>query len=401
MPEPQDEVPSRSAADKERSRQQSRAVSGKEAARGVQGKPGQGKPGQGKPGQGKPGQGQPGQGKGFSSGGSAQAQKGPAQRGPAQKGPAQRGPAKAPGGRPPGQRPARAGARPMSSGPRRSPTALLTWGLVGLVLIIVLVLVVVKITGSNTSAGPAPKPQPLTAKIAREVTSVPASVYNTVGVTSSASQVNVPKVLSGQPALTLGGKPGVFYMGGEFCPYCAAERWALITSLSRFGKFSGLETMESASGDIYPNTQTFTLSKASYTSPYVTFQFREYYSNQKNSAGSYTVLQPLDKAQAALVKKYDGGGSATTSSGGSIPFVDFGNKVVVAGASYSPSILQTLSRSQIAGALNDAGDPVTQAIIGASNYLSASVCATDGQQPGSVCKSKAVVVAAKAMKLTS
>jgi len=350
-------------------------VSGKEAARGVQGKPGQGKPGQGKP---------------PTSGGAAQAQKGPAQKGPA----------RASGGRSPGQRPARPGARPAPSGPRRSPTVLLTWGLVGLVLIVVIVLVVVKVTGSSTSAGPAPKPQPVTAKIAQEVTSVPASVYNTVGVTSSASQITPPTVLSGQPALTLDGKPGVFYMGGEFCPYCAAERWALITSLSRFGTFSGLETMQSASDDIYPNTQTFTLAKATYTSRYVTFQFREYYSNQKNSAGSYIVLQPLDKTQSALVKKYDGGGGSSTSSGGSIPFVDFGNKAVVIGSSYTPSILQTLSRSQIAGSLNDSGDPVTQAIIGASNYLSASTCATDGQQPASVCKSKGVVEAAKAMKLT-
>jgi hypothetical protein len=353
-------------------------VSAKEAAKGVQGKPGQGKPGQGKPAQGKPAQGKP------------------QQAGRADSGP--KGQAGRSGSRPSGQRPARAGNRPVPAGPRRSPTALLTWGLVGVVLIVVIVLVAVKLTGSSATTGPAPKPQPVTAKIISEVTGVPASVYNTVGITSSASPLNSPKVLTGQPPLTLDGKPGVFYMGGEFCPYCAAERWAIITSLSRFGKFSGLETMQSASDDVYPNTQTFTLANATYSSPYLSFQFREYYSNQKNSAGSYIVLQPLNSQQSALVKKYDGGGS--TTSGGSIPFVDLGNKAVVVGSTYTPSILAGLSRSQIAGSLSDASDPVTQAIIGASNYLSASVCATDGHKPSSVCTSKGVVAAAKAMKLT-
>ncbi|MDA8359886.1 MAG: DUF929 family protein [Actinomycetota bacterium] len=379
MPDPNEPIKPRSAGDKERSRQQSRPVSGKEAAKGVQGKPGQGKAGQGK----------------------ASASQGSAQAGKAQ--PPGRGgsgasrPAAAKTG---GQRPPRSGSRPVPSGPRRSPTALLTWGLVGLVLVIVIVLVVVKVTSSSTGTGAVYKAQPVTATIANEVTAVPSSVYNTVGVTSSATPVTPPTLKSGQAALTLDGKPGVFYMGGEFCPYCAAERWGIITSLSRFGKFTGLETMQSASDDVYPNTATFTLAHATYTSPYITFQFREYYSNQTNSAGTYIVLQKLDTQQESLVSKYDGGGSST-SSGGSIPFVDIGNKAIVTGASYSPEILQSLARSQIAGALSDPSDPVTQAIIATSNYISASICSIDGGKPGSVCASKGVQAAAKAMKLTT
>ncbi len=34
----------------------------------------------------------------------------------------------------------------------------------------------------------------------------------------------------GQPALTSGGKPQIVYMGAEYCPYCAAERWAMVVA---------------------------------------------------------------------------------------------------------------------------------------------------------------------------
>ncbi len=34
------------------------------------------------------------------------------------------------------------------------------------------------------------------------------------------------------------GKPEVLFVGAEFCPFCAAERWPLIVALSRFGHFS-------------------------------------------------------------------------------------------------------------------------------------------------------------------
>lgn len=54
------------------------------------------------------------------------------------------------------------------------------------------------------------------------------------------------------------GKPAVIFVGAEWCPYCAVERWSLIIALLRFGNFSNLEYMLSSSTDIYPNTPTFT-----------------------------------------------------------------------------------------------------------------------------------------------
>jgi hypothetical protein len=361
----------RTQADKDRSRSQSRSVSGKEASKGSGGRPGQGpKAGSRGPG--------PKSGNGGAGGGRGKAPRG-------------------------GQRPPRSGT-PGSPPPRRSPTVLLTWGLVALVLIVVIVLVVVKLTGTSSNSSTAFVSGPVPASIEQQVTKIPASVYDTVGVSSPTVAVTPPHQIKGQKPLTFDGKPGVFYMGGEYCPFCAAERWAMAASFSRFGTLSGLQTMESSSSDVYPSTQTFTFAQTHYTSPYIALRTRELYSNQENAAGTgYVILQPLTKTDSKLVTTYDtskytGG---TTTKSGSIPFIDIGNKFVVSGSSYSPAILQGLSRAQIAGDLSTANNPVTRSIIATSNYLSASICDTNGHAPASVCTSKGVKAAAKSMGLSS
>jgi thiol-disulfide isomerase/thioredoxin len=45
------------------------------------------------------------------------------------------------------------------------------------------------------------------------------------------------------------GKPLVFFMGAEYCPYCAAERWAIVRALQEFGQWSGLKQTISAARD--------------------------------------------------------------------------------------------------------------------------------------------------------
>ncbi len=53
------------------------------------------------------------------------------------------------------------------------------------------------------------------------------------------------------------GKPEVLYIGA-YCPFCAAERWAAIVALSRFGTFSVLRTVHSSSTDVDASTPAFT-----------------------------------------------------------------------------------------------------------------------------------------------
>ena len=58
------------------------------------------------------------------------------------------------------------------------------------------------------------------------------------------------------------GKPELLYMGGEYCPFCAAERWAIAAAVSRFGTLSGLHFIHSSPTDVYPSTPTLSFYKS-------------------------------------------------------------------------------------------------------------------------------------------
>ena len=135
-------------------------------------------------------------------------------------------------------------------------------------------------------------------------------------------------------------------MGAEYCPYCAAERWAMIVALSRFGTFSGLTTIHSASStapahaEPYPNTPTWTFHGSTYTSKYLTFTPVEMQTNiPDKSTGNYTILETPTAAQQALLTKYDAPPYVSSADAGAIPFIYFGSKYMIAGASYNPTVL--------------------------------------------------------------
>src|ERR1700733_405891 len=127
--------------------------------------------------------------------------------------------------------------------------------------------------------------QPVSSEILSQVTGVSAGTLESVG--KGASSVESPSATTNSSALVASGKPEVLYVGAEFCPFCATERWALIVALSEFGNFSGIEYMLSSASDYSPNTSTFTFVNATYTSDYVTFVSVE----SENRTGG--TLQPL------------------------------------------------------------------------------------------------------------
>jgi hypothetical protein len=392
--------PQRSAADKERSRQMSRSVSGKDAARstgGGGGRTGQAQGGRGPARGGRTQQARDGQGRNQQAGrgGQGRNQAKGGRTGPGGSG----GVRNARAGQRPGQRGGRPQRRPVAR-QGRSRTNLYIWGSIALVVVIVGIFVGVSLSSST----PTPiiyKAKPVPAKVLSEVTHVPASVYNSVG-TGITGAIAAPRAVTGQPALKYTGKPGIFGLFGQFCPYCAAERWAIITSFSRFGTFSGLRTMQSSPVDIYSKTQTFTFEKATYTSPYISAKLVEYFGQDYNSKGAHRVIGKITKAQERLIVKYDHSATTTSQTGSlSIPFMDIGNQFIAEGVSYSPGPLATLTRTTIAAGLSNPNSTVTKLIIGTSNYLSASICHIDGGKPGSVCTSAGVKAAAKAMNLSS
>ena len=106
------------------------------------------------------------------------------------------------------------------------PAGLFTWIAVGLVVVVVAALVIIKVATGSSSTG-ATAYQATSATVVSEVSKVPASVFNTVGVKSPAVPISPPIPVKGQPALTgssgTATLPEVFYLGAEYCPFCAPE----------------------------------------------------------------------------------------------------------------------------------------------------------------------------------
>jgi hypothetical protein len=268
---------------------------------------------------------------------------------------------------------------------QRRKRLLLAGGAIAVVVAVVLTLVLLQggngSPGSSASASPGPTGAELSS-VVDKVTSVPAATLDKVGAGSASS---LPSSISGS-ALASGGKPEVLYVGAEYCPYCAAERWAMIVALSRFGTFTGLTTVRSSAADgagnpePFPNTPTWTFAHSSYTSKYLTFTPVEEYTNLPDkSTGNYTPLQSLTTEQQALLAKYD------SAYQGSIPFLDFGNKYLSVGASYDPGVLSGLTWSQIASDLHAPNSPVGKAVLGAANYLTAAICGLTKDTPATAC----------------
>ncbi|HVA70314.1 MAG TPA: DUF929 family protein [Acidimicrobiales bacterium] len=300
--------------------------------------------------------------------------------------------------------------RPPTKAPAKGgrPAGLFTWLAIGLVIIVVGALVIIKVaSGGNAGGGPTSF-QPADPTTVRELTNVPTSVFNTVGVSSPVAPVTAPLALKGQPELkttNASGKslPEVFYIGGEYCPFCAAQRWPTIIALSRFGTWAGLGNMSSYSGDQYPNTPTFTFVRATYKSKYVAFVGVEAYADYLNAAGTnYATLQTPTAAENAILTKYDTPKyikGLSSSQGNPIPFITYANKFLVSGASYLPTMLAGFTRNQIAAGLSNATSPVTEAIITSANDQTAAICSLTKDQPSNVCTSAGVKLADVAMGL--
>lgn len=305
-----------------------------------------------------------------------------------------------------------AAKRPPARTPAKSsngrPAGLFTWLAIGLVVVVVATLVLVKVLGGSTAAPGKGTFSPTDATTLAQLQGVPMSVFNTVGVTSPVVQVTAPIAVKGQPPLTARSTSGttvpeVFYLGAEYCPYCAAQRWSTIIALGRFGTWTGLGNMASYAHDTYPNTPTFTFVRSVYTSKYVAFKSIEEYTNYLNAAGTnYQLLQTPTTAEMKLVKKYDTPKyipGLTKADGNPIPFLSFDNKFLDSGSSFSPDTLTNLTRSSIATGLTDATSPVTDAIIASANYQTAAICSLTNNLPSNVCTSSGVMAAKKKMSL--
>lgn len=202
---------------------------------------------------------------------------------------------------------------------------------------------------------------------------VPASFLSTLSTIANnntlASSVGTQAYLGLKPSsyiqkvslssLTNNGKPELLYIGADYCPYCAATRWALSIALMRFGTLTNLKYMASSATDVFPNTPTFSYVGYNYTSNYISFVAVETQDRLGNP------LQNLTANQTSIASKYGSGG---------IPFIDVGNIYAESGSIASPGVLDGNSWTGISSQLTNPNSTIAQDEIGAANIYTAEIC---------------------------
>jgi hypothetical protein len=253
-----------------------------------------------------------------------------------------------------------------------------TYGIVAiaLVVVIVAVLVIVKVAGGGSGSGAVdqaspPAGTPIPAATLARLQSVPIS---TLVAAPTSGIVTSPQTVNGSP-LVADGKPEILFIGAEFCPHCAAERWPLYVALSKFGTFNpqpGRIHSANEDGDV----PTLTFYGTTYTSPYFTFTPVEVYTNKPQGDG-YVPLQTPTKAQLTLWEN---------TNGGSFPFVDFGGKKVLPSAQYLFTPLQNLPFSTVAAQVGNNSTTIGAEIDASAAQLITTICGSlSNQKPAAVC----------------
>ena len=246
---------------------------------------------------------------------------------------------------------------------------------ISLVVVIVAVLVLVKVTGGGSGgAVDVPSPPagtPIPAATLTKLASVPVSTLNAA---PTDGLLNAPQPTNGT-ALIANGKSELLFIGAEFCPHCAAERWPLYIALSKFGTFSP-EPGRIHSATLDGNVPTLTFYGTTYSSPYLAFAPVEVYTN-KPSGNGYSTLQVPTQAQYDLWQNV---------GGGTFPFLDFGGKRAMAGAQYSYGPLENLPFSSVAAQVGNNSTVIGADIDASAGELIKTICAslTHGQ-PANVC----------------
>jgi hypothetical protein len=285
-------------------------------------------------------------------------------RGGANKGPRRPG-TPGSGGARPGQPPVRASQQAYA---RRRRNRWIAGASVLVVVVIVVALVVAKVAGAGSGGAPR---QPLPAADAAKLTSVPLTTLLAAGAKQS---VIWPTSIS-QASLSAGGKPDMLYIGAEFCPICATQRWPMTVALSHFGTFTNLQQTHSAVSD--GNIPTLSYYGSTFTSPYLTFTPVENTTNQPTSSG-YKPLQTPTPAQNALWQ-------ANSPNGETYPFIYIDGKWLLQTSQFPDTALEGHSFNQILNSVGNNNTTIGAAIDASAAVLIQKICSVTGEQPAATC----------------
>lgn len=249
-------------------------------------------------------------------------------------------------------------------------------------VVVVVVAVVLGVVISNRPAdAPAASSGGAGASALATLQKLPATLFDKAPAPSPAQ---APAKLQGGTALTQDGKPKVLYIGAEYCPFCAMERWALIGALSRFGTFTGITETTSSSTDVHPNTPTFSFKDAKFTSDVVAFQAIETQDREGKP------LQTLDGENLALFQKFN--------PGGGIPWITYGGTTATDGATVDANAFEGKTYDQIIAGIQDPTSDIGKTVTPAINMITAQICEQTKGQPADVCTSQGVQSASVLLK---
>ena len=198
------------------------------------------------------------------------------------------------------------------------------------------------------------------------------------------SQVTPPeKLLPAAPKLSSGGRPEIMFICAEYWSKCAAERWALVMALSKFGTFTTLKGTTSSAAGLSPKTPTFSFYGATYSSKYLTLVTDELETNTDVGGGEYPLLQPPTIREMTMMKAWDRAPYTTITL--SLPFAYIGGKFLLTTAQYDASAISQMSFQAAASIMSSGTGPVSRHAEAAAGYLVADFCALAHDQPTSVC----------------
>lgn len=179
-----------------------------------------------------------------------------------------------------------------------------------------------------------------------------------------------------QPLKRPGGKSLVYFMGAGFCPFCAAERWAIVKALERFGKWEGVVEDKSAGHDEkYLNVPTFNLARAKYQSDTVEFAGKE------TADRNFEPLQELDDKDYEILDMYN--------PDQMIPFLLVDGQYMQVGAGYSPELIQNMMHEKVRAELGNPNSAIGKAINAEIDNITALICKVTGGK-GSACNSDSI-----------
>lgn len=177
-----------------------------------------------------------------------------------------------------------------------------------------------------------------------------------------------------EPLKRPGGKSLVFFMGAGFCPFCAAERWAIFNALGNFGRWEGLvETASADRDEKYLNIPTVSFARAKYESDHVEFVGRE------TADRNFEPLQELGERDYEILD--------TFNPDQIIPFLLIDGQFMQVGTGYSPQILEGMDHAQVRAELANPASPVGRAMKAEIDNITALICKSIGGGKASVCNS--------------